>query len=129
MKFQAGESGNPNGRPKGASDKRNELRKLLTPHAPALVEKAVQKALEGDTTALKLCLDRCIAPLRSTSGSVVIEAGGSLPEQGQKTLEAIYTGEIDALTGSALLGALADQAKLLDATEFEERLRKLEGKL
>ena len=126
MKFQAGESGNPNGRPKGTPDKRNELRKLLTPHAPALVEKAVQKALEGDTSALKLCLDRCIAPLRSITGSVAIESGGSLPERGQKTLDAIYSGEIDALTGSALLGALADQAKLVEMTEFEERLRKLE---
>ena len=129
MKFQAGKSGNPSGKPVGSKDKRTALRELLNPHAPALVEKAVQKALEGDTSALKLCLDRCIAPLRSTSGSVSIDAGGSLPEQGQKTLDAIYTGEIDALTGSALLGALADQAKLLEATEFEERLRKLEGKL
>ena len=126
MKFQAGQSGNPLGKPVGSKDKRTALRELLNPHAPALVEKAVQKALEGDTSALKLCLDRCIAPLRSTTGSVAIESGGSLPERGQKTLDAIYTGEIDALTGSALLGALADQAKLVEMTEFEERLRKLE---
>ena len=126
MKFQAGQSGNPSGKPVGSKDKRTALRELLNPHAPALVEKAVQKALEGDTSALKLCLDRCIAPLRSTTGSVTIESGGSLPERGQKTLDAIYTGEIDALTGSALLGALADQAKLVEMTEFEERLRKLE---
>lgn len=126
MKFQAGQSGNPSGKPVGSKDKRTALRELLNPHAPALVEKAVQKALEGDTSALKLCLDRCIAPLRSTTGSVAIESGGSLPERGQKTLDAIYTGEIDALTGSALLGALADQAKLVEMTEFEERLRKLE---
>jgi len=128
MKFQAGQSGNPSGKPVGSKDKRTALRELLNPHAPALVEKAVQKALEGDTSALKLCLDRCIAPLRSTTGSVAIESGGSLPERGQKTLDAIYTGEIDALTGSALLGALADQAKLVEMTEFEERLRKLEEK-
>ena len=126
MKFQAGQSGNPSGKPVGSKDKRTALRELLNPHAPALVEKAVQKALEGDTSALKLCLDRCIAPLRSTTGRVAIESGGSLPERGQKTLDAIYTGEIDALTGSALLGALADQAKLVEMTEFEERLRKLE---
>ena len=126
MKFQAGQSGNPSGKPVGSKDKRTALRELLNPHAPALVEKAVQKALEGDTSALKLCLDRCIAPLRSTTGSVAIESGGSLPERGQKTLDAIYAGEIDALTGSALLGALADQAKLVEMTEFEERLRKLE---
>ncbi len=84
MKFQAGQSGNPSGKPVGSKDKRTALWELLNPHAPELVEKAVQKALEGDTSALKLCLDRCIAPLRSTTGSVTIESGGSLPERGQK---------------------------------------------
>lgn len=42
-----------------------ELRELLEIHAPALVEKAAQMALAGDTTALKLCLDRIIPVVRS----------------------------------------------------------------
>ncbi|MES2728985.1 MAG: DUF5681 domain-containing protein [Pseudomonadota bacterium] len=65
MTFIAGRSGNPNGRPKGAGDKRTEMRSLLEPHAPALIEKAVQMALAGDVTALKLCLDRIIPVMRS----------------------------------------------------------------
>lgn len=65
MGFEKGQSGNPSGRPKGAKDKRTELRELLQPHAPALVEKAVQLALMGDTTALKMCLDRIIPAMRS----------------------------------------------------------------
>ena len=71
MSFQKGQSGNPSGRPKGTKDKRTELRELLQPHAPALIEKAVEMALEGDTTALKMCLDRIIPAMRSveiTSG-------------------------------------------------------------
>ena len=65
MTFKAGKSGNPQGRPKGSKDKRTELRALLEPHAPALVEKAVQMALDGDTVALKLCLDRIIPAMRA----------------------------------------------------------------
>lgn len=65
MSFQRGKSGNPAGRPKGSKDKRTELRALLEPHAPALVQKAVEQALDGDTAALKLCLDRLIPPVRS----------------------------------------------------------------
>lgn len=65
MSFQKGQSGNPEGRPKGTKDKRTELRELLQPHAPALVEKAVELALQGDTTALKMCLDRIIPVMRS----------------------------------------------------------------
>ena len=129
MPFKSGESGNPSGRPVGVKDRRTALRQLLIPHATDLVQKAVDMALEGDTTALKMCLDRCIAPLRSTTQNIELNFEGELHERGEATLNAIYSGEIDPITGSALIGALADQAKLLDATEFEERLRKLEGKL
>lgn len=65
MAFKKGQSGNPQGRPAGTGDKRRELRALLEPHAPALIEKAVELALAGDITALRLCLDRIIPPMRS----------------------------------------------------------------
>jgi hypothetical protein len=38
MPFDKGQSGNPNGRPKGIPDKRVELRELLKPHAKVLIE-------------------------------------------------------------------------------------------
>ena len=129
MKFQSGQSGNPAGKPKGASDKRTALRSLLNPYAPQLVEKAAQMALEGDTAALKLCLDRCIAPLRSTTPEASLRAEGELSERGEATLQAIYSGEIDAIHGAALMSALADQARLKEQTELEQRLRALEGRL
>lgn len=129
MPFVAGVSGNPDGRPKGATDKRTELRRLLTPHAPELVKKAVDMALEGDTTALRMCLDRCIAPLRSTTQSIDLNFEGELHERGEATLQAIFAGDIDPLTGSVLISALADQAKLKEQTELEARLTHLENKL
>jgi len=128
-KFKAGESGNPAGKPVGSKDKRTALRALLNPHAPALVQKAVDMALEGDTTALRLCLDRCIAPLRSTTQNITLNFEGELHERGEATLQAIYAGDIDPLTGSALIGALADQARLKEQTELEARLSHLENKL
>jgi hypothetical protein len=42
MRFQKGHSGNRAGKPKGAKDKRTELRALLQPHAEALVQKAAR---------------------------------------------------------------------------------------
>ena len=129
MPFEAGKSGNPSGRPKGSIDKRTELRRLLTPYAPELIQKAVDMALAGDTTALRMCLDRCIAPLRSTTQNIELDFEGELHERGEATLQAIYSGEIDPITGSALIGALADQAKLREQTELEARLSHLESKL
>ena len=85
--------------------------------------------LEGDTAALRMCLDRCIAPLRSTTQNIPLNFEGELHERGEATLQAIYAGDIDPLTGSALIGALADQARLKEQTELEARLSHLENKL
>ena len=72
-RFKKGESGNLQGRPKGIKDRRTEFRELLEPYAPALVNKAVAMALKGDSTALRLCLDRLIPPVKA----VDVHEGGS----------------------------------------------------
>jgi len=55
--------GNP-GRPKGARHKASQaIEQLLEGEAKALTRKAIDLALDGDTTALRLCLER-IAPAR-----------------------------------------------------------------
>ena len=66
--FKPGESGNPNGRPKGTLSLTNLLRAKLSElaegdnkhtYADLLVRKTLQKALkEGDTSMNKYCYDR-----------------------------------------------------------------------
>ena len=112
-KFQPGKSGNPKGRAKGVPDKRAEFRNLLRPHAPALIDKAVSLALEGDTAALKLCIDRLVPPARAGHEPVTLpKFTGSLSERGEQLLEGLRTGELAPNEASALLQALAAQAKI-----------------
>ena len=62
--FQPGQSGNPNGRPPGSRNKSKlALESLLDGEAENLTRRAVEMALAGDTTAMRLCLDR-IYPAR-----------------------------------------------------------------
>ena len=124
--FTTGKSGNPSGRPKGIQDKRTALRDLLTPHAPDLVAKAVELAMQGDTTALRMCIDRLIPPLKPQATQTQLDASGTLSERGEAILKAIAAGELDPSTASSLIGALATQAKLLEVTAIEERLTALE---
>lgn len=63
--FAPGVSGNPNGRPLGARNKTTlAVEALLDGEAQALTRKAIERALEGDTTALRLCLDMIAPPRR-----------------------------------------------------------------
>jgi hypothetical protein len=65
MPFQKGESGNPNGRPKGALNKTTTMaRSLLEGEAEALIKKVVQLALEGDLTCLRICFERLVPATR-----------------------------------------------------------------
>ena len=62
-RFQPGQSGNLHGRPRGARNRATvACEALLDGQAEALTQKAIQKALEGDPVALRLCLDRIFPP-------------------------------------------------------------------
>ena len=61
--FMKGKSGNPSGRPQGSRNKATlAALNLLEGEAEKLTRKAVNLALKGDTTALKLCISRLIPP-------------------------------------------------------------------
>ena len=63
--FKPGQSGNPAGRLKGARNKTTlAVEALLDGEAEALTRKAIEKALEGDSVALRLCLERIIPARR-----------------------------------------------------------------
>src|SRR5947207_13520068 len=64
-RFARGRSGNPAGRPRGCRDHVNRAaRLLLAGEGEALTRKAVEMALAGDPTALRLCLERIVGPYR-----------------------------------------------------------------
>jgi hypothetical protein len=127
MAFRKGQSGNKAGRPKGIKDKRVEFRGIIQARAKELVEKAVEKALEGDSTALRLCLERICPPLRPRDEPVSLTAfEGSLSDQGRAILTAMARGEITPSQVGELLAALSSQARLVEADELEKRIAALE---
>lgn len=125
--FAKGQSGNPSGRPRGIPDRRTELRKLLEPHAGELVQKLVDLAKAGDTTALRICIDRLIPPLRASDAPIQVPGlEGSLTDQGKTVLAAIGSGRFTPDTGSTLLQALGTLARIVEVDELEKRVKKLE---
>ena len=71
-RWKKGQSGNPNGRSK-SSGKIAQLRAMLEPHAEELVQKARDMAMEGDSTALRLCLERLVPAIKIKDEPVSVE--------------------------------------------------------
>ena len=127
-KFQKGQSGNPQGKPKGAKDKRTELRALLQPHAAELIQKAVTMALDGDPTALRMCLDRLVPPIKATAEPVTVNlpTAGTLAEQGAAIYQALAQGAIGTGEATAMMQVLQGQARIVEVSDLEDRIRVLE---
>jgi hypothetical protein len=63
--FEKGRSGNPAGRRRGSRNKATlAAAALLAGESEALTRKAVEMALAGDPTAMRLCMERVLAPCR-----------------------------------------------------------------
>lgn len=128
-KYKPGQSGNPGGRPRG-SGKTSELRALLEPHAPELVKKAMDLALEGDVTALRLCLERLMPPIRGRDEVVKIQelkGSSSLVEQGQALIDALAEGLATPREIATMMQTVAAQAKVIETDELEKRVSQLES--
>ena len=85
-RFKPGQSGNPAGRPPGSRNKTTLLAQgLLDSNAEALIKKLIQMALEGDTAAMRLAIERILPPrkdlpLEQEGGlSIIIDMGEETP--------------------------------------------------
>lgn len=126
--FRKGVSGNPAGRRPGVPDRRRELRELIRPHVPELIEQARALAKAGDAAAIRLLLDRALPPLKPTSEAVAFDlpADASLADQARAILAAIAAGKLDPVTGRALVDALASVGRLVEVEELTRRIEALE---
>lgn len=123
--------GNP-GRPKGTRNKAALLAEaLFDGAAEKIVNKAIERAIEGDSTAIRLCLDR-IAPPRKERALTF-----ALPPLKTAADAAIAMAAITAAVaeGELTLGEAESAAKLVDAFaraieigEFGQRLKALEDR-
>lgn len=127
--FQKGQSGNPAGKPKGARHKATLAGEaLLDGEAEKLTRKAIEKALEGDGVALRLCLERLIPPRRDRPIRVdlppILDASGVAAAQ-QSVVEAVSQGQLLLDEATGLSGLLEGRRKALETEELEARIQPL----
>jgi len=127
-RWKKGESGNPKGRPVGAGEV-GKIRAAISERVPELLAKLIEQALEGDTGAARLLLERAIAPLKAAEQTQALSLpDGTLTDQGRAVLRSVADGELAPGQGAALLGAIGTLARVAEIDELTARITKLESK-
>jgi hypothetical protein len=124
-------SGNP-GRPRGARHKATVAAlALLDGEADRLTRKAVEVALTGDVTALRLCLERIAPPRKDapvTFDLPPMRSAGDAAKAAGAVLEAVAEGELTPIEGAHVMGLVDAYRRTLEASELEARLAALEAR-
>jgi hypothetical protein len=129
-RWRIGASGNRAGKPRGTRHKATlAAETLLEGEAEALSRKAVELALRGDVSALRLCLDRIVPPRKDRP--VCFELPEMIESKGAVSalaaiVAAVAAGELTPTEAAELTKVIDGYARTLQAVEFEERLAKLE---
>ena len=126
--WKPGQSGNPKGRPAGTGEVA-KLRAAIADRVPELLSKLMAQALEGDTAAARLLLERAIAPLKAAEQPQALTLpDGTLTDQGRAVLASVASGELAPGQGAALLGAIGTLARVAEIDELAARVAVLEQK-
>ena len=119
------------GKPKGTRHKATQAAlALLDGEAEALTRQAVTLALGGDTTALRLCLERIAPPRRDapvTFDLPPMETACDAAKAAGAVLGAVAEGELTPGEGASLMALVEGFRRTLETTELEARVAALEG--
>jgi hypothetical protein len=131
--FSKGASGNPGGRPAGTRNKAIlAMESLLDGEAEAITRVAVDKAKEGDATALRLCLERILPPRKDRPVSFSLPQLGTVTDAPAATaaiVAAVAAADITVTEGSELARLVDTYVRAVEASDLDKRLRAIEEKM
>lgn len=123
--------GNP-GKPRGARSRvTRAMEELLEGQHVALTQVAIDKALDGDTVALRLCLDRLAPPRKDAPIAIELPAVASAADAvtaSAAVLAAVAAGECTPDEGGRVMALLTAHKAIVEAGDLERRITALETK-
>lgn len=131
-RFRPGQSGNPAGKAKGTRNATTlALEALLDGEAASLTRKAIELAQDGDTVALRLCLDRLLPPRKDRPIAFAlppIETTDDLPRATGAIVAAVAAGELTPAEAAEISKTLDVHVRAIEATELHRRMAALEAR-
>ncbi len=132
-RWKKGQSGNPKGREKGSKNKVTVIaQNILDNEAEDIIRQCIAMALSGDSTAMKLVVDRILPPRKDRPVSL------SLPQMTKaedairamaNISDAVANGDITPSEGEIISKVIEVYRKNIETVELENRLKKLEEKI
>ena len=90
---------------------------------------AIDKALDGDTSALRLCLDRIAPPRRDVPISIhlpPVRSAAEAAEASASVLASVANGEVTPDEAGRIMALLASHKSIVAAGDLEQRIAALE---
>ena len=129
--FEKGRSGNPVGRRVGCRNKTTiAAAALLAGEAEALTRKAVELALVGDPTALRLCIERVLPQCRERAVKFAlppIENAADIAPAMKAATSALAGGLITPAEAATIAAVVDTFVRAIETSDFERRLRLVEA--
>jgi hypothetical protein len=129
-RWKKGQSGNPSGRPAGARHKATlAAEALLDGEAETLTRKVIEKAKDGDSVALRLCLERILPARKDRSVSIALPkiatAGDSLKAMAT-IIDAVARGDLTPGEASDVVRVVEAFTRSSETIALEARIAALE---
>ncbi|WP_258044310.1 DUF5681 domain-containing protein [Sphingomonas citricola] len=121
--------GNP-GKPKGTRSRATMAAEaLLQGEVEALTRTAIEKALEGDGMALRLCLERLVPPRKDTPINIelpTITNAADVVGASAAVLAAVGAGDVTPDEAGRVMTLLTAHKSIIEMGELERRIAALE---
>src|ERR1700736_4407573 len=128
--FEKGQSGNPAGRKVGCRNKTTiAAAALLAGEAEALTRKAVELALVGDPTAMRLCIERILPQCRERAVKFAlppIESAADIAPAMKAVTSALAAGVITPGEAATIAAVVDTFVRAIETSDFERRLKIVE---
>ena len=128
-KFTDGNSG----RPRGSRNRTTiAIESLLEGQSEALTQAAISKALDGDSVALRLCMDRIAPPMRDKPVIFPLPQMKDAMDASQaagSVLSAVSEGTLTPIEATRVMGLIDSYRRTLELTDIETRITALESDL
>jgi hypothetical protein len=122
--------GNPDGRPKGARNRATvAAERLLDGEADALTRKAIDLAKQGDTTALRLCIERILPARKDRPVSFEmprIKTVADSVKAAAAIASAVADGELTPMEAAELSKVVGCYTHAVETADLSGRLMRLE---